>query len=150
LNKCHACVPLRSKCSWINSDEEILLTRSLNSSLKAGTCAQLMSILYVSSKHCKKTGQKIKRCLEFLSHGQFFFISAIQKLCSSPLSCFKITQVGKKTLMLLMETNPIPRSKKYFRCICLNSVGTAESVGKIFSTPPPPAHKASKLYWNVK
>jgi hypothetical protein len=34
-------------------------------------------------------------------------------------------------------------SKKYFRCICLNSVGTALSLGRIFSiSPPPPAHKA--------
>ena len=32
-----------------------------------------------------------------------------------------------------METNPISGSKKYFRCICLNSVGTALSVGRIFS-----------------
>jgi hypothetical protein len=41
-----------------------------------------------------------------------------------------------------METNPIPRSKKYFRCICLNSVGSALSVGRTFSISPPPAHKA--------
>jgi hypothetical protein len=32
-----------------------------------------------------------------------------------------------------METNSIPWSKKYFRCICLNSVVNAPSVGRIFS-----------------
>ncbi len=52
-----------------------------------------------------------------------------------------------------METNSIPGSKKYFRCICLNSVGTALSVGRIFSIPSPPPHlhtkQGSKLYWNA-
>ncbi len=62
-----------------------------------------------------------------------FSISVVQNLCTSPLSLFQITQVGKKTLTLLMETNSIPWSKKYFRCICLNSVGNALSVGRIFS-----------------
>ena len=45
--------------------------------------------------------------------------------------------------MLLMETNPISRSKKYFRCICLNSVGTALSVGRIFSISSPPRFLAA-------
>ncbi len=44
----------------------------------------------------------------------------------------KIIEVGKKTLTLLMETNSISLSKKYFRCIGLN-------------TPPPPRHKAEHL-----
>jgi hypothetical protein len=30
-----------------------------------------------------------------------------------------------------------PSVKKYFRCICLNSVGTALSVGRIFSISSP-------------
>jgi hypothetical protein len=33
----------------------------------------------------------------------------------------------------MMERNPISWSKKYFCCICLISVGTALSVGRIFS-----------------
>ncbi len=37
-----------------------------------------------------------------------------------------------------METNPIPRSRKCFRCICWNSVGTALSLGRIFSISSPP------------
>jgi hypothetical protein len=45
-----------------------------------------------------------------------------------------------------METNPIPRSKNYFRCIWLNSVGTVLSVGRIFSISPPSPHKATKIY----
>ena len=33
-----------------------------------------------------------------------------------------------------METNSITWLKKYFRCICLNGVGTALAVGRIFPT----------------
>jgi hypothetical protein len=44
-----------------------------------------------------------------------------------------------------METNPIPRSRKCFRCICLNSVGTALSVGRIFSIYSPPHFLAEHI-----
>jgi hypothetical protein len=90
-----------------------------------------------SVHHCKKNWSKIKSLFIIPITLTVFSISVEQNFCSSPLSFYKITQVGKKTLTLLMETNPIPGSKKYFRCICLNSVGTALSVSRIFSISPP-------------
>jgi hypothetical protein len=85
----------------------------------------------------KKTGRKFNRCLKFLSHRQLF-PSVLYKIYARHHCLFFITEVGIKTLTLLMETNPIPRSKKYFRSICLNSVGIALSVGRIFSISSPP------------
>ncbi len=66
----------------------------------------------------KKTGRKFNRCLEFLSHRQLF-PSVQYKNCARHHCLFcKSHRQEKKTLTLLMETNPIPRSRKYFRCTC--------------------------------
>jgi uncharacterized membrane protein len=83
--------------------------------------------------HCKKNWSENKSLFRIPISPTVFSISAVQSLCTSPLSLFQITHVGKKTLTLLMETDLIPWSKKYFRCICLNNVGNALSVGRIFS-----------------
>ena len=88
--------------------------------------------------HWKKNWSENKSLFWIPISPTVFSISVVQNLCTSPLSLFQITQVGKKTLTLLMETNSIPWSKKYFRCICLNSVGNALSVGRIFSISSPP------------
>jgi hypothetical protein len=90
-------------------------------------------LVFTKLLHCKKNWSENKSLFRIPISPTVFSISVVQNLCTSPLSLFQITQVGKKTLTLLMETNSIPWSKKYFRCICLNSVGNALSVGRIFS-----------------
>jgi hypothetical protein len=87
--------------------------------------------------HCKKNWSENKSLFRIPIPPTVFSISVVQNLCSSPLTFFKIIEVGKKTLTLLMETNSISMSKKYFRCICLNMVGSVLSVSRIFSIPPP-------------
>ncbi len=88
--------------------------------------------------HCKKNWSENKSPFGIPIPPIVFSISLIQNLCSSPLAFLTIIEVGIKTLTLLMEINSITLSKKNFRCICLNRVGTVLSVRRIFSTPPPP------------
>ncbi len=83
--------------------------------------------------HCKKNWSENKSLFRIPITPTVFSISGVQNLCSSPLSFFKIIEVGKRTLTLRMETNSISMSKKYFRCICLNKVGTFLSVSSFFS-----------------
>ncbi len=106
--------------------------------------------------HCKKNWSENKSLFRIPIPRTAFSISVVQNLCSSPLSFLKIIEVGKRTLTLLMETNSISLSKKYFRCICLKKVGAFLSVSRFFSIgwncsiceqnffdhtphPPPPA-----------
>ncbi len=100
--------------------------------------------------HCKKNWSENKSLFRIPIPPTVFSISAVQNLCSSPVAFLKIIEVGNKNLTLLMETNSISLSKKYFRCIGLNRVGTVLSVSRIFSIPPPPApgtKQSIKLYW---
>jgi hypothetical protein len=65
-----------------------------------------------SMMHCKKNWSENKSLFRIPIPRTVFSISVIQNLCSSPLSFFKIIEVEKRTLTLLMETNSISLSKK--------------------------------------
>ncbi len=65
------------------------------------------------SLHCKKNLSENKSLFRIPIPPTVFSISVVQNLCSSPLSFFKIIEVGKITLTLLMETNSISLSKKF-------------------------------------
>jgi hypothetical protein len=64
---------------------------------------------------------------------------------------FFLNHTGRKKSFDANDGNKSDISvEKYFRCICLNSVGTALSVGRIFSTPPPRTEQTRRIVYCSK